>query len=326
MAKKKSGGKSSAPARPNPRSADRTMRDLHALLEKQKFETIEEANAFMQRMLDETDGIIPAAEAETPEMQAQDLVYDAYEIQGRKKRVELAKKALSIHEDCAEAYILLAEETANTDEEARDLFARAVTAAERTLGPKYFADKEYVGHFWGMIETRPYMRAREGLSLVLWELGQHDEAISHCQDMLRLNPGDNQGLRYTLVVWLVVAGRDDEAQDLLDSYAQDDSATMSYMRALLRFRKEGASLKARSLLRDAFAVNPHIPMFLTFIEKMPEDMPEHYSLGSEEEAKIAISEMAEAWMADRKALDWFIDEFARLAEELMFHQLPEFRA
>jgi tetratricopeptide repeat protein len=44
----------------------------------------------------------------------------------------------------------------------------------------------------------PYMRARLGLAHSLWTAGRRDEAVQHLQDMLRLNPGDNQGVRYTL--------------------------------------------------------------------------------------------------------------------------------
>lgn len=33
------------------------------------------------------------------------------------------------------------------------------------------------GHFWGILETRFYMRARAGLAEALWELGERDAAI-----------------------------------------------------------------------------------------------------------------------------------------------------
>ena len=34
-------------------------------------------------------------------------------------------------------------------------------------------------------------------------LGKHDAAIGHFRDMLRLNPGDNQGIRYKLLSCLI---------------------------------------------------------------------------------------------------------------------------
>src|SRR6266542_6535579 len=56
--------------------------------------------------------------------QAQDLMYEAFEAQGA-RRVALAREALAISPDCADAYLLLAEETASSAEEARELLERS---------------------------------------------------------------------------------------------------------------------------------------------------------------------------------------------------------
>jgi hypothetical protein len=60
---------------------------------------------------------------------------------------------------------------------AHDLcgFRLIVAAGQRALGPEMF--REYAGHFWGMLETGPYMRAREGLACLLWSDGKRHEAI-----------------------------------------------------------------------------------------------------------------------------------------------------
>ena len=79
-----------------------------------------------------------------------------------------------------------------------------MAAGERALGAQAF--EEDVGHFWGLLETRPYMRARAGLAASLWTAGDEVEAVEHYQDMLRLNPGDNQGHRYVLLGCLLQMG------------------------------------------------------------------------------------------------------------------------
>jgi len=48
--------------------------------------------------------------------EAQDLMYTAWETADRRQRVTLAKEALRISPLCADAYVLLAEETAKTPE------------------------------------------------------------------------------------------------------------------------------------------------------------------------------------------------------------------
>ncbi|MCS5933295.1 hypothetical protein LNO92_00425 [Klebsiella variicola subsp. variicola] len=45
----------------------------------------------------------------------------------------------------------------------------------------------------GFVETRPYMRAKAALADALWESGNFYPAMSHCHEMLKLNPNDNQG-------------------------------------------------------------------------------------------------------------------------------------
>src|SRR5262245_39259464 len=138
--------------------------------------------------------MLSGAAAGTPLDEAQELMYQAFGMPNPEERVKLAKQALDLSPDCADAYVLLAEHTKSRKEALR-LFEKGVAAGERGLGSKAF--QEDAGHFWGILETRPYMRAREGLASKLWTMGRRDEAIKHLQDMLRLNPGDNQGVRYT---------------------------------------------------------------------------------------------------------------------------------
>lgn len=58
---------------------------------------------------------------------AQDIMYEAWEAQGA-RRVALARKARQVSHDCADAYVLLAEETARSLTKARDLYAQGVAA------------------------------------------------------------------------------------------------------------------------------------------------------------------------------------------------------
>src|SRR6516162_1169629 len=182
---------------------------------------------------------------DTPLGKAQALMYRAFEEPDDQRRVQLAKEALEICPDCADTYVLLAEH-ARRRKKALRLYEQGVAAGERALGTHVF--QRDVGHFWGILETRPYMRARLGLAHSLWTAGRRDEAVRHLQDMLRLNPGDNQGVRYTLAGFLLFLGRDDELARLLDDYPDEDSAAWAYTRALLAFRRHGDTPEARRLL------------------------------------------------------------------------------
>ena len=101
---------------------------------------------------------------------AQEVMYKAWDQTSPGARVALAHKALTISPLCADAYVLLAEEEAKSVEEALEYYRKGVEAGEQALGPEGF--KEYAGHFWGFLETRPYMRARAGLAATLNALGR----------------------------------------------------------------------------------------------------------------------------------------------------------
>jgi hypothetical protein len=132
---------------PDRRSMDKMMADIGRLLESQKFDSIEDVNAYLQELMASGESI-PSAAPRTPVEQAQELMHEAWEASG-KQRIKLAKEALVISEDCADAHVLLAEESARTLVEARDFYAAGVKAGERALGEDLF--EEAVGHFWGLL-------------------------------------------------------------------------------------------------------------------------------------------------------------------------------
>ena len=229
-----------------------------------------------------------------PTTKAQDVMYEAWERTTSRSRIALARKALSISPLCADAYVLLAEEAARSAEEARDLYARGVEAGELALGPEGFA--EYDGHFWGFLETRPYMRARVGLALTLLKLGDEDGAMSHFRDMLRLNPSDNQGIRYLLAGCLLRRGEDAALKELLASYEGEGSAFWLYTGALLACREGGEDDKrAVKLARDAWRANEHVPAILAG-DKPPVPSTEGYvTMGGPDEATDYVTECGAAW-------------------------------
>ena len=232
---------------------------------------------------------------------AQELIYDAWEATDRRTRIATAKKALGISPLCADAHVLLAQE-AKTVAEALVHYREGVAAGERALGAHAFVDD--VGHFWGLLETRPYMRARHGLAMALWETGEKDEAVGHYSDMLRLNPGDNQGIRYLLLDALLELGRDGEAGRLIARYRGDGTAAWAWSRALSTFRGKGDCEPSRRALADAVASNDHVPAYLWGGKPLPRVLPDFIGWGDENEAIAYVHGGAAAWAAAPGALGW----------------------
>ena len=233
--------------------------------------------------------------------EAQELMYEAWETPQKQRRISLAKQALAISTDCADAFVLLGREDVKTPEEAIAYYREGVNAGERALGKKAF--KEDVGYFWGLLETRPYMRARHHLALALWKAGAHEEAITHYQDMLRLNPGDNQGVRYLLLTNLLFMGKDKEAAKLHKAY-DDGLADWAWSKALLLFRTKGDSPESRKALTRAVETNKHVSAYLLGRKKLPKTTSGYVSLGDPSEAVAYVENALEAWQVAQGSLKW----------------------
>jgi tetratricopeptide (TPR) repeat protein len=171
------------------------------------------------------------------------------------------------------------------------------------LGAATFRDD--VGHFWGLLETRPYMRARCGLSLALWQKGEHDVAIAHVQDMLRLNPNDNQGMRYILLAWLLARSRQDDAESLMRRYKNDHATQWQYTAALLEFRRAGDAETSRKRLAAALRGNPHVPAYLLG-KPLPRTAPAYLTMGGDDEAQEFAREYLPLWRDMPGALEWLV--------------------
>lgn len=200
-----------------------------------------------------------------------------------------------------DAYVLLAEEKAQTIEEALRLYESGVKAGERAVGKKTF--EEDAGGFWGLVETRPYMRARAGLANCLWTMGRRSEAISHYRELLRLNPNDNQGIRYSLASALLETGKISALQELLDQY-NEPTADWLFTRALVAYIRGGNSDDTRNSLRTALDGNPHVSAFLLGEKRLPKKLPDYTGFGDEDEAASYAAEFGPGWRQTKGAIDW----------------------
>jgi len=289
-----------------PPSFDRRLNELgmarlHAAIAERDFNSAEEVEAFM--MSDEgrtifSEPLEPTANDDLFE-RTQYLLEQAYSSKGNRRK-KLARELLGINPDCIEAYNLLGEFIPYV-EDAYPLYQEAVQRAEGVWSEQFFQENR--GHFWGLLETRPYMRALASLSDCAWMLGRRDEAIGILQRMLELNPNDNQGVRDKLVSYLLYQGRVKETDELLKRY-EDVTAFWNYSRALMLFASEGVTPVSIRALGEAVLQNKFVPKYLLGLLQLPRALPGSYQLGSREEAKIYCHIAQGAWKQTDGALEW----------------------
>jgi tetratricopeptide (TPR) repeat protein len=283
-------------------ASEQMLRDVHRTLEGKKFASKDELNSFLQSLVGKNlEGVLGSRAERHPKEKAQDLAYRALEAENPVEAVALAGQALELDPDCVDALAALALYTAKSREQYISNMQKAVEVGERSLGKDFFEENR--GHFWGLLETRPYMRARYDLASALHQIGRVSEAVGHFEGLLELNPNDNQGVRYTLLGCYLLLGNLEGARRLLKENEEESSATLCWGRVLERYLStdlEGAS----SALTEARKENPHVEPYLTGKKKPPRLLPEYYSRGDEDEAIYCMTNLGAAWERHPDAAKW----------------------
>lgn len=238
---------------------------------------------------------------------AQDLVYEAYELPPA-KAIGYIRKALAFDADCIEAFEFLGQ-----DEEvvpiAMAYFEKGIEIGRRLYGSAY--RKTHPGEFWLHHETRPFMRCLSFNALYLYQLGRKQESIAMYEEIIRLNPSDNQGIRDIMMLYLIELNEDEKFRKYAKKFRHDTMVFARYNKVLFEFKTSGASAGASVLLEDALHYNPHVPALL-LSKKKPTDSPVHYSPGEKTEALYYAEFAHPVWRQVPGALEWLIGESSRL--------------
>jgi len=295
----------------NPLKTEREMSDFTNFLANQNFSTIEEANEFLQKTDPKVLSRLAKRKTKTKDEEAFDLVASACD-ESPEKGLEMVKKALEIDPDCADAYLFLANKTKDIDE-AIELSKKAMTGARKKLGEDVF--KNDVGHFWGIVETRPYMRAKAGYAELLQLKKNYDAAVKEYQELLELNPNDNQGNRDMLSCLLLQINRWRDYEQLYQKYPDEFSTLWLYNRALFLYIRYGGIPRTIEALNQAIECNPHVLDILTGKKEPKLSESDYYTVGSFEEASFYFSLTCNIWVKHPKAFRWMMIRW-RLRENL----------
>jgi len=252
----------------------------------------------IERHLHKTSGV-----SEDTAYEAQQLFYDAMEAETDEEERELIAKALELDPTNVDALLTYARDCLFTDEEYIEVVRKIVAIGEKNLGRTAF--KEYAGEFWGFIETRPYMRAREELAEALRVVGRLEDAVAEWEAMLELNPNDNQGVRFSLLACYLALGRLEEARRLFGKYEADCryNTVFAWGKVLERFLT-GDLPGAEAALKVARKQNPHTQSFIKGHSRLPKYMPNSYAMGSKDEAVCYAEILCGAWNKHPAALKW----------------------
>jgi len=277
---------------------DKFMNDLHRLLGTQDFKNEDELKSFLDSI---TGQKIPtfSKNALNNKEQAQDLALEAYKLTPVKAKKKI-EKALELDPDCIEAYEYLS--GCESSLELESVFLEKGIAIGRKL---FFGDnfENHKGHFWGILETRPFMRCLQLYSEVLYLKNKKKECVEILEEMIDLNPNDNQGVRDQLMLYLIELDETGKFKKYADIFKEDEMAFSLFNQTLFTFKTEGDTPKAKKLLQKAIKQNKFVVQKL--ISGLPISEPsDQYSLGGESEADYYVDSAQHIWRQTKGAMEW----------------------
>ncbi len=225
--------------------------------------------------------------------QSDDLLFEAYEEPVKSKAIKLAKKALEINPNNIDAENFITKFETNTIKKLKK-YEETLNKEKANLEKEDFFNKENIGIFWGLIETRPYMRTKHSYMLTLMELGRYTEAIRQGEELLKLCESDNLGIRHLIIGLYTVLEKFAEAKEIYNKYS-DDSTFMLFPLSIMYYKK-GDYRKCKKLLKEIQENNEYILNYLIgrkkFSKAKIEDIEINgtYSWGSEAEAYFVVKD------------------------------------
>jgi pentatricopeptide repeat protein len=277
---------------------DKVFQDLQRIIDSQEFKSEEDARKFIDGLMGKPIPSFPK-ESLTIKEQAQDLIFEAIELPDD-DGYQLALKALQMDSDCIEAYEYLGS-LEPIFETAILYYKNGIEIAKRIYSKTHF--KDGIGNFWMIHETRPFMRCMQALADCLRHMGKFHDAISIYEEMIRLNPNDNQGVRDQLLLYLLKINEYNKFIKYDKLYKDDLGAFSSFNRALFAFKTLGSSPRSNEILQKAAASNKYVILRL-LMKTISDDFPEVYGMGDENEAKYYCFFAHQIWHETKGAIDW----------------------
>ena len=143
---------------------------------------------------------------------------------------------------------------------------------EKLKADGYF-DKENIGDFWLIIETRPYMRTLYTLAKQYLDMESYTLAIDILEDMIELDTDDHLGARFDLAGCYMMMEDAESLNQLFDQYEGSGSVSMIFFQAITAYRIGDYDLARADILR----LNDTIPEFSAFVsgDLKDEDLDEN---------------------------------------------------
>jgi tetratricopeptide (TPR) repeat protein len=238
-----------------------------------------------------------------------DYLQKAENAKTKKDALKYAKKALEIDPDFIDAEALINELSCKNIEDLKKRYEQLLTKEKKHLEDSGITFRENMGDFWGLVETRPYMRIKNNYMHLLLKMGKYRKAIEECREMLELCESDNLGVRYCLIALYAFLEDEDNAVKIYVKFERENSAFMLLALSALYYKVDDYP-KAEEYLEKLEKINPETKKAFMQIQTNNQSYlqeagsADFYRPESSEEIILAIVDAAFLYQSTEGFLEW----------------------
>lgn len=197
---------------------------------------------------------------------------------------------------------LLLSETERLDEAYR-LWGHTVAMGLACLPEAFEMGRDLLP--WIILENRPFLRAYHGLGLEYLDRGRVADALEIFENILAMNPGDNQGVRALVIDCHFLQGHPERVLEVCDRYPGDMMEQVMYGRALALYQL-GRQVEADEALAEGIQWLPLVARELTK-KRHPRPRrldPHRVTHGGADQAYYYWEDQGQHWKNTPGAIGW----------------------
>ena len=237
--KKRAANQSVAPMRGLhhfPSGAEMMLKSIRRITDSSHLQSQEEIERFLREHVigktpEEIARIADEISPPSPVEQADRLIDELPSDTTDEDAIRAAREALAISPDCLSAWLLLGK--CEPDElKAMEHFEEGIKRGKERFKSEIESVHESLG-LWGNVAARDLIRLMIEKAGLVQSAGTIDQAIAIYREILKWNPGDNSGVRGSLLFLLLIQRKFQDARALFDAYPNDSDITMAWGSAFL---------------------------------------------------------------------------------------------
>ena len=245
------------------RDSEKVFREINKYMKENADEnmSMDEMNDLVQKFMEQYNSNLPEEITEETAKTADDYLDLAENANTKAQALNFAKKAVQLDQDNLDAKKMVEELTTEHPYEMVGKYQKLIEYGKKIMDREGYMNENSIGDFWGISETRPFIRLYSSYLDLLVDCGMMRMATTVGEEIIRYNINDNLGIRYILMHIYAYLEDEKSMLTLYKKYDEQDESQMLLPISILYY-KLGNFEKAEDYLRSLKKINKDTGRFI----------------------------------------------------------------